>query len=152
MDPKEIPAYPTNGPDHGVYGAGMTLRQFAAIKLRVPDSGTEWLDDMIRKALRDYFIAHAPAEPQPWFEPVMPPRPELPAFHELSADDQRDWNNELYDYAPEECSAALRAYGEKRKAAEKAGRQWDKEHAKQRYIQWPAAWADAMLAAREGKS
>jgi hypothetical protein len=29
---------------------GMTLRQYAAIKLRVPDSGIDWLDDMIREA------------------------------------------------------------------------------------------------------
>ncbi len=29
---------------------GMTLRQYAAIHLRVPDSGIEWLDAMIRKA------------------------------------------------------------------------------------------------------
>jgi len=36
---------------------GMTLRQYAAIKLKVPDSGTDWLDDMIRKSLRDYFAA-----------------------------------------------------------------------------------------------
>ena len=34
---------------------GMSLRQYAAIKLRVPDSGTGWLDDMIRDARRmDY--------------------------------------------------------------------------------------------------
>jgi hypothetical protein len=34
---------------------GMTLREYAAIKLRVPDSGTDWLDDMIREARRmDY--------------------------------------------------------------------------------------------------
>jgi hypothetical protein len=34
---------------------GMTLRQYAAIKLRVPDSGTDWLDDMIREGRRmDY--------------------------------------------------------------------------------------------------
>ena len=37
----------------------MTLRQYAAIKLRVPDSGTDWLDDMIRKSNRDYFAAAA---------------------------------------------------------------------------------------------
>jgi hypothetical protein len=30
---------------------GMTLRQYAAIKLRVPESGEPWLDDMIRKSL-----------------------------------------------------------------------------------------------------
>jgi hypothetical protein len=38
---------------------GMTLRQYAAIKLRVPDSGTDWLDEMIRKSNRDYFAAAA---------------------------------------------------------------------------------------------
>ena len=37
----------------------MTLRQYAAIKLRVPESGTDWLDDMIRKSNRDYFAAAA---------------------------------------------------------------------------------------------
>jgi hypothetical protein len=37
----------------------MTLRQYAAIKLCVPDSGTEWLDDMIRQAQRDRFAAQA---------------------------------------------------------------------------------------------
>jgi hypothetical protein len=29
---------------------GVTLRQYAAIKLRVPDSGTDWLDEMIVKS------------------------------------------------------------------------------------------------------
>lgn len=62
-------------------------------------------------SLRDYFIAHAPAEPQPWFEPVMttlrPPNP-------------GNMQN-----------------------------RWDYEYDKQRYIQWPAAWADAMLEARK---
>jgi hypothetical protein len=55
------PAFPMgyhpegNNADH----FGMTLRQYAAIKLRVPDSGTDWLDDMIRKSNRDYFAAKA---------------------------------------------------------------------------------------------
>lgn len=31
---------------------GMSKRFYAAIKLRVPDSGEEWLDEMIRKANR----------------------------------------------------------------------------------------------------
>jgi hypothetical protein len=31
-------------------GEGMTLRQYAAIKLCVPDSGLPWLDDMIAKS------------------------------------------------------------------------------------------------------
>ena len=37
--------------------AGMTLRQYAAIKLKVPDSGTDWLDGMITQSLRNDFAA-----------------------------------------------------------------------------------------------
>lgn len=43
------------------YGAPacMNKRMYAAIKLRVPDSGEEWLDDMIRQSLRDEFAGKA---------------------------------------------------------------------------------------------
>jgi hypothetical protein len=54
------PAFPyteANGANSG--DVGMTLRQYAAIKLKVPDSGTDWLDDMIRKSQRDDFAAKA---------------------------------------------------------------------------------------------
>jgi hypothetical protein len=49
-------AFPCNASDAwGGPTDGMTLRQYAAIKLRVPDSGTDWLDDMIREGRRmDY--------------------------------------------------------------------------------------------------
>jgi hypothetical protein len=64
-------AFPSPPSQHsnGFYstGEGMTLRQYAAIKLRVPDSGTDWLDDMIRKSNRDYFAAHAINEVG-WYE------------------------------------------------------------------------------------
>ena len=70
------PAFPTSikwGPEGGVgfqgdpacepgtttYYSGMTLRQYAAIKLRVPNSGTDWLDEMIRTSLRDDLAAKA---------------------------------------------------------------------------------------------
>ncbi len=59
------PAFPceTVGADeHGEYRLpwqGMTLRQYAAIKLRVPNSGTDWLDEMIRTSLRDELAAKA---------------------------------------------------------------------------------------------
>ena len=52
------PAFPSNRDMR--YG-GMTLRQYAAIKLRVPNSGTDWLDEMIRASLRDEFAAKAMA-------------------------------------------------------------------------------------------
>lgn len=38
---------------------GMTLRQYAAINLRVPDSGTDWLDEMIRTSQRNELAAKA---------------------------------------------------------------------------------------------
>ena len=42
--------------------SGMTLRQYAAIKLRVPNSGTDWLDEMIRESLRNEMAAKAMPE------------------------------------------------------------------------------------------
>lgn len=50
------PAFPTSDWDENdkAYKMhGMTMRQYAAIKLKVPDSGTDWLDEMILKSLRD---------------------------------------------------------------------------------------------------
>jgi hypothetical protein len=44
------PAFPVPDIDGSKVCEGMTLRQYAAIKLKVPDSGTDWLDDMIRKS------------------------------------------------------------------------------------------------------
>lgn len=38
---------------------GMTLRQYAAIHLKQPDSGDEWLDKMILAAKRDELAAAA---------------------------------------------------------------------------------------------
>ena len=54
------PAFPvteSNGCNNGL--PGMTLRQYAAIKLQVPDSGTDWLDEMIVQAKRDELAAKA---------------------------------------------------------------------------------------------
>ena len=60
------PAFPSNRDmryeqefDHE---GGMTLRQYAAIKLRVPNSGTDWLDEMIRESLRNEMAAKAMPE------------------------------------------------------------------------------------------
>jgi len=56
------PAFPTEVWDaEGIpqHTEGMTLRQYAAIKLSVPSSGDEWLDDMIRTSLRDELAAKA---------------------------------------------------------------------------------------------
>jgi len=39
--------------------AGLSAQEYAAINLRVPASGTPWLDDMIRSHLRDEFAGKA---------------------------------------------------------------------------------------------
>lgn len=93
--------------------------------------------------LRDYFIAHAPAEPQPWFTPETPQKPKSPGKRpatinllnrgeRVETDSTKKWEIENREYL----SAVAR---------------WNDEVEKQRYIQWPAAWADAMIAQREVK-
>ena len=71
------PAFPTTVYTNESF-QGMTLRQYAAIHLKVPNSGTDWLDEMIEQAnkidpkgkqkgtlfvadleMRDYFAAKA---------------------------------------------------------------------------------------------
>lgn len=62
------PAFPSpdvfrpDGTHHAGAYHGMTLRQYAAIHLRYPDSGTEWLDDMIRQSSRMQYVVSPPAE------------------------------------------------------------------------------------------
>jgi len=55
------PAYPVQASPWTTIPSqeGMSLRQYAAIHLQVPDSGDEWLDKMIRKARRDRFAIAA---------------------------------------------------------------------------------------------
>ncbi|WP_186092828.1 hypothetical protein [Burkholderia gladioli] len=59
------PAFPVNtqrfedGSINVYPESGMSLRAYAAIKLRVPDSGIDWLDDMIRTSMQDEFAAKA---------------------------------------------------------------------------------------------
>lgn len=93
--------------------------------------------------LHDYLMAHAPAEPQPWFVPEMPPRPSSLPF--VSLDGVRFYTDE---------SAAEKAEGDD--GYESANRQaiaeWDREQKKQYFVQWPAAWADAILAERNRRS
>jgi hypothetical protein len=62
MNNKETggPAFPNEGGTGNLWNdKGMTLRQYAAIKLKVPNSGTDWLNDMIRQSIKDDFAAMA---------------------------------------------------------------------------------------------
>lgn len=60
------PAFPALGrwgngpaPESALQQDGMTLREYAAIKLKVPDSGKPWLDEMITESLRDEVASKA---------------------------------------------------------------------------------------------
>lgn len=91
--------------------------------------------------LRDYFIAHAPAEPQPWFQPVMPSACPLPRY--VGED------GTVYATASEAMRACGDSYTNER---EQEQIEWRKQRDRQRYVQWPAAWADAQLALREERT
>ena len=102
--------------------------------------GTRGNNPQMGMTLRDYFIAHAPAEPQPWFMPAMPPAPDMTIWIGSSG--------KIYD---SEISAINSKEMTIRPVAGDEYDAWRNEQVKQRYIQWPAAWADAMLKAREAE-
>lgn len=117
-------------------------------------------------SLRDYFAAHAPDVPAPWFEPTMPPKPSEPPIatdlNEESRRTLRSWvsdpifdldhaANELRDAnkISETGHTALVTYERDYTAYRRACDAWEQVHAKQTDVQWPYAWADLQLAERE---
>jgi len=65
-DIKAEPAFPVTFRHERIDGSvtmqeweGMRLQEYAAIHLKVPESGTPWLDEMIQKARRDEFAKAA---------------------------------------------------------------------------------------------
>ena len=94
--------------------------------------------------LRDYFIAHAPAEPQPWFTPETTQKPKSPGSIPATINNLLSPLERVEDNSTKEWEIENREYMS-------ALARWHNEVEKQRYIQWPAAWADAMIAQREVK-
>lgn len=88
--------------------------------------------------LRDYFIAHAPVEPQPWFIPVTPPRPVVGVW--VSSDGLRKYTSKEVAYDREQ--GFFRPFNQDEIEA------WLQDFKKQKYTQWPAAWADEMIQQR----
>lgn len=104
-----------------------------------------------RMPLRDYLMAHAPMPPQSWFKPVMPtPEPQAPEFLALPDDltirlPLMHWWHRKLDET--ELPAAAQEWLASHTAATQAAEAWRAEYEKQRHVQWPAAWADAVLKA-----
>lgn len=106
-------------------------------------------------SVRDYFIAHAPAEPQPWFEPVLPPKESsLPQFGEMypdRTDAERSALNAFdsdYMRVEDVKEERVRNYLLQREEQVNRLRAYNAMAHRERYVQWPAAWADAILKAR----
>lgn len=102
-------------------------------------------------SIRDWFIAHAPAEPQPWFQPAMPPEPRgVPFLMDMTKEEREEYEGWGDYYGTEDLKCPrVRAYAEASDEYTKQHRAWNQEYEKQRYVQWPAAWADEMLRARQ---
>lgn len=125
---------------------------------RIPDGGPAFPvpglqhDEAFNGAtLRDYFAAHAPAEPQDWFRPVMSAQPEKPAYLTNTTPAEREELSGLGDWiCSEECKQPrVKAYAVAKEEYDAAMRKWLMDERFQRQVQWPYAWADAMLRARK---
>lgn len=70
MSNEDKPAFPTPRYARGdMYSLGISLREYAAIKLRVPDSGTDWLDSMIeRSRMMDFAQFAMPEVMKEWWD------------------------------------------------------------------------------------
>jgi hypothetical protein len=101
-------------------------------------------------SLLEYFMAHAPVEPQPWFQPAMPPEPptvNLPS--DMTPEEKREYQgwDEFLATKDLKCPR-IRAYAEAVDASHALRREWNRDFEKQRYVQWPRAWAMEMLKER----
>jgi hypothetical protein len=87
-----------------------------------------------------YFVAHAPVEPQPWFQPKM-----------STKEPTRRWCGVVKAGKPaptfDSESEAVAYYGPYNTYVNNHAEisDWYLEHAKQRLLQWPLAWALEMV-------
>lgn len=101
--------------------------------------------------LLDYFMAHAPADPQPWFKPVMP---ELRAAPKIPEGRTPEENSELNAFSCDAMDAdearypRVRAYLLDLVAWRLECQEWNESRERLRLIQWPRAWAMEQLKER----
>lgn len=103
---------------------------------------------MLRALKRLYLMAHAPAEPQPWFHPDMPPAPMAPIKpKDMSVDERNQFARWREGCIPRDLLTEPRVamYAAVSEVFKDLSREHMREAARQQLIQWPAAWADAVL-------
>lgn len=98
--------------------------------------------------VREYFAARAPAEPQAWFVPVMATKaPAVPQWGSIADEKVCEDVRVALDCGTDPVTPEGAAFIEHQNAQYKAADAWEQERRKQRLIQWPWAWADAVIAA-----
>jgi hypothetical protein len=108
--------------------------------------------------LRDYFIAHAPAVPWSWFKPVMPDEPKQPKpFNDPSWEFTTQEALQAEGWRKDPCfdlkgSPRLDSFAQQWNSYRQAMANWESLRIHQTSIQWPAFWADHMLAQRGKES
>ena len=130
--------------------AMVTMVQNSALPAQEKAAAIEQISEAaVGITLRDYYIAHAPAEPQNWFKPKMDfPCPNFLDWRDIK---NSDLQKEVFECLQNERQAATAAAIEwlERAVVVSSERQmWIQDFNKKRYTQWPAAWADEMLNAR----
>lgn len=101
--------------------------------------------------LRDYFIAHAPAEVPEWFHATM--TWECPAVPSMDHIEDRELRKAVKDHhysdlGTLDAEGAVREWYEQRDAAEKAQAAWQAEFRRECTLQWPIYWATEMVKRR----
>lgn len=110
------------------------------VKYRNTTIVNEWAANQVRGVpLRDYYAAHAPLEPQPWFSPAMRSHPVK----------DREWEWCGGCKGGKECDGSADCH--KLAQYQKDRERWEDDENKARLVQWPFAWADEMLRQREVK-
>lgn len=93
-------------------------------------------DTTVQLSLREQLAVHAPSTPEGWFKPVIPPEP------------KRDSKWEWCDGCKADADCTHTGDCDKLRAFNVALSDWKDLRDKQRVIQWPWAWADAVISAR----
>jgi len=103
--------------------------------------------------MRDYFAAHAPTIPQPWFDPRLPEGPKHPNKEPPFPTGSEEFRNG-YNWLKDPTWNVWDEFPKLRSWCEEWENFWNKRDArtrlndKEKYVQWPYAWADQMLKQR----
>lgn len=104
---------------------------------------------MLRALKRLYLMAHAPAEPQPWFKPAVAERkPQCPSRPDALTDEERrelDGWTEGFLSPQHMKQPRARTYAAAWEAHKAVDRTYAQQVAYLTLVEWPAAWADAVL-------